>query len=224
LEDGGGTAQSKVRKTNARGDDMTTLYKLTDARDCTRETTQWSAGVTHTAPGDGDLCTQAWIHAYRSALLAVMMDSVHAHYLPRGHLWTADGDVGRDDGSKVGCTSLTTRSRVDVPVVTITQRVAFGILAARAVYTEAAWCAWADKWLSGEDRTVNAADDADARTARAARTALAAAALAARTAAADAADAADAAAADAADAARYANRTLDLAAIAQQAVRENPDA
>src|SRR3990167_6844959 len=123
---------------------------------------------------------------------------------------------GRDDGSKVGCTSLTTRSRVDVPVVTITQRVAFGILAARAVYTEAAWCAWADKWLSGEDRTVNAADDADARTARAARTALAAAALAARTAAADAADAADAA--------RYANRTLDLAAIAQQAVRENPDA
>src|SRR3990167_6899905 len=136
---------------------MSTLYKLTDASDCTRETTQWGADVTHTAPGDGDLCTQAWIHAYRSALLAVMMDSVHGHYLPRGRLLTADGDVGRDDGSKVGCTSLTTRSRVDVPAVTIIQRVAFGILAARQVYKDAAWCAWADKWLSGEDRTVKAA-------------------------------------------------------------------
>jgi len=136
---------------------MTTLYKLTDANDCTRETTQWGAGVTHTAPGDGELCTKSWIHAYRSELLAVMMDPIHGHYLPDGHLWIADGDVGRDDGTKVGCTSLTTCSRVDVPAVTITQRVAFGILAARAVCTDAAWCAWADRWLSGEDRTAEAA-------------------------------------------------------------------
>lgn len=82
----------------------------------------------------------------------------------------------------------------------------FAILCAKRVYKEVSWVSWADKWLSGEDRSVAAARAA-ARAAAAAAAAYAAAdAYAAAYAAADA-DAAVYAAADA-DAAHTSARAL----------------
>ena len=44
-----------------------------------------------------------------------------------------------------------------MPVVSLEQRIRFAILCARAVYREPGWCAWAEAWLTGADRTAAAA-------------------------------------------------------------------
>ena len=92
-----------------------------------------------------------------------------------------------------------------MPEVTSTQKIAFGILCAKEVCENEAWNEWADKWLSGEDRTKeSAAVDA------AAYYAATAAAYAAR----DGAYYAARAAAYAATAAAYAARAAAYAAWA----------
>lgn len=135
---------------------MTILYKLTDEFDRTYGDCWWGKNVTHEADGEGEgeLCTRHWIHAYRDPLLAVLMNPVHGHYQPESmHLWECEGDVGKDDGTKVGCTRLTAIRRMDVPQVTTGQRVKFGILCALEVYREPGFVAWAEGWLSGKDGT-----------------------------------------------------------------------
>ena len=194
---------------------MTTLYKLTDQSGCTRGPTQWGPGVSHSGTGDGDLCGPGWIHAYTHPLLAVLLNPIHAA-LPDPRLWEADGEIALDDsGLKVGCRTLTTLREIPLPQITTTQRVRFGILCAMEVCQDDSWRAWADRWLSGEDRSVSAAAAYAADAARAALYAVSAAA-------AYAADAARAAlyAASAASAAAACTNPLNLITLAERAVRE----
>ncbi len=205
----------------------TTVYKLTDKNDKTRagesNECQWGEGITHTADGNGDLCTDHWIHAYPDPLLAVMMDRVHANYLPKGHLWECKADVGLEKSDKIGCKSLTTIKLMDVPKVTTDQRRAFAIMCALEVYNlwekydkDGKWKKWAEGWLSGKGRSTAAY----AAAAAAAADADAAGAAAAYAAAADAAADAAAYAASAAVRAGQAKK-IDLVAIAHKAVKVN---
>lgn len=134
------------------------LYKLTDDEGRTYGGCQWGEGIEHTAAGTGDLCTHGWIHAYTDPLLAVLLNPIHAHFAnPR--LWEAEGEVGKTDhGLKVGCTQLRTVREIPLPGVTTEQRVRFGILAAQAVCRDPAFGAWAVGWLTGADRSIEAAD------------------------------------------------------------------
>jgi len=219
--------ERKALESGASGEStMTMLYKLTDQNGQTYGETQWGPGVTHTAPGTGELCTNGWIHAYTDPLLAVFLNPIHANFQsPR--LWECEGEVGADDhGLKVGCISLTTLRELPLPEVALDQRVRFAILCAIRGYSEPRWLAWAEGWLSGADRTAAAAAGAWFA-ARAAATAWAAAAEEAAAEAALAAKAAReareaareaAAAAGAVAAAASAAVDLDLAAIAQEAV------
>jgi hypothetical protein len=215
-----------------------TLYKLTDANGKTRagqaNALQWGPNITHTAKrGKPFLCTETVIHAYRSPLLAVLMDPIQGSYGPTAHLWEARGIVATSDGTKVGCKRLKVVKQIPRPTVTREQRIRFAILAAQAVIGDShpIWSVWANKWLSGEDRTVSAAASAAASAASVAAHAASAAAYAAAYEAADAAasaayEEADAAsyeaadAANAADAAASAAYALDLVALAVKAVRE----
>ena len=148
-------------------------YKLTDANDRTYNNTQWGKHVTHTASGAGALCGAGWIHVYTHPLLALLLNPIHGNFRDP-HLWECEcsGECKTDYGLKEGWTSVTTTRRIHVPAITTEQRVRFGILCGKAVYAEPVWNAWADKWLSGEDRSLAAAS-------RAARAALAAASRAA---------------------------------------------
>ena len=130
------------------------LYKLTDKKDQTRNATQWGTGITHTTNGEGDLCGPGWLHAYEDPLLAVLHNPIHGNF-KAPHLWEAEGEgeVKRDGQMKIGVTNLTTVRRIDLPVVSTVQRTAYGILCAKSVYSDVKWNQWADKWLSGEDRT-----------------------------------------------------------------------
>ena len=181
------------------------LIKLTDANGQTRGGTQWAEGATHQAePGDGALCSEHWIHAYRTPLLAVLCNPIHANIdHPIG--WEAEGDIGADDGLKVGSKALTTLRRIGLPVVSIAQRVRWGILCALKARQSAAFESWAARWLSGEDRSRSSASEAEG---------------AAWAAAAEAATAEWAAAA-AASAAR-AGVSIDFASLAERAVAEEP--
>lgn len=76
-----------------------------------------------------------------------------AHSIPRGTV----GAMLTDHGLKVGCSVLMLTKELPVPAVTTNHRVHFAILCALAVYSEPSFVTWAEKWLSGEDRSVMAA-------------------------------------------------------------------
>ena len=135
------------------------LYKLTDSNNRTRGGMQWGEGATHAAPGEGsDLCSGGVIHCYASPLIAVLMDPGHADYLQGGgKLWLAEGEIIVSDGLKAGCKSLTTLREIEVPAMTLEQRAALVILSVKQVCDDPEWMAWAGRWLSGKDRSAEAA-------------------------------------------------------------------
>jgi len=199
------------------------LYKLTDEHDQTYGGCQWGPGVTVETSGKGGLCGPGFTHWYTHPLLAALLNPVHGRFnLDTAHLWEGEGEpVKTDYGLKVGCTKATTLRRVDLPKATTAQRVRFGILCAMAVYTSVEWRAWAEGWLSGADRSKEAAWAEAARAAAAAWAAWAAAAKEAKEAAAWAAAGAARAAEAAADAA--AKPGFDLIALAEEAMKEATD-
>jgi len=191
------------------------LYKLTNQDGTTFGGCQWGEDVTHTTDGKGDLCGPGWLHAYTDPLLAVFLNPVHGCFV-NPLLWEAEGEIGKnDDGTKVGCTALTTIRQIPLPVVTNEQRVRFGILCAMQVYAELSFVVWAKKWLSGDDRAAWAAVAWVARAA-VAWGAGAGAAWAAAWAAAEASGVAWGAEAARA-AARVVDKRIDLPALARQA-------
>jgi len=194
------------------------LFKLTDRDGQTRGRTQWGPGASHSGTGGGGLCGPGWIHAYEHPLVAVLMNPIHARVkTPR--LWEAEGEVGLRDGQfKCGCKTLTTVREIPLPAVTTEMRVRFAIMCAAEVCADLPWNAWADRWLSGEDRSAEAAWAAQA-TSWAAYAAQAAASWAAHAAARAAAAAAWAAwaAEAAAAAAREVGHGIDFFGIAEKA-------
>jgi len=190
-------------------------YKLTDHMGQTYGGTQWGPGVTHEAPGTGDLCTSGWIHLYDDTLVAAMMNPIHAHF-DKPRLWRCEwsGATRDDHGLKRGRQRCTTVEELPVPVVTTEQRIRFGILVAKRVCSDPGWNQWADRWLSGEDRSRLSAADASWS---------AEAAWSAADASWSAEAAWSAAAWSAAEAAaRAAQSPLDIAAIAREAVESEP--
>ena len=153
------------------------VYKLTDYNNQTRNNTQWGEGVTHTASGEGELCSRGWLHAYTDPRLAVILNPIHTNFSnPR--LWEAEagGEFKHDKQLKMGCTKLTTTREIPLPKISSDVKTEFAIRCALKVYQEGSFVVWANKWLSGEDRTGAAAEAAAeaAWAARAARVAWAA--------------------------------------------------
>ena len=133
-------------------------YKLTDENNRTRNNTEWGENVTHEAMGnEKQLCTDGWIHFYEDPLVAMMMNPIHASF-DNPHLWEAEaeGEVLRE-ATKSGCKKLTTLKQIPLPEITLTQRVAFGILCALEVCADESFREWAKKWLSGKNRSACAA-------------------------------------------------------------------
>ena len=188
----------------------------------TQNNTQWGENVTHEATGDiqKGLCSDAWIHAYTHPLLAVFMNPVHAR-IKNPILWEGKGEgEAKFESEKCGFRKFTTLRQIPLPEVTDVQKITFGILCVKEVYKDPSWNQWADKWLSGEDRTeasaaAYAAADAAAYAANAARAAANAEYVA------NAASASASASAYAAEsAAKATGKELDFVSIALKAVKE----
>ena len=183
-------------------------YKLTDQKMQTWGGYQWRESIWHEATGDisQGLCSDAWLHCYDSSLLAILHNPLHGDITnPRLFEVEVDGESKDNHGIKCGYRRMKIVREIPTPKISTVQRIAYGIICAKAVYHSEKWNIWADKWLSNEDRTDAAAADAAAAT-------YAAAAYSAA-----AADYSAAAAADAADAAPYAAGAAAHAAAATYA-------
>jgi hypothetical protein len=180
------------------------LYKLTDQNMQTYNGYQWELGVKRTATGSGTHpCSNGVLHAYTDPRLAVIFNRIHANIAnPKLFIIETDDYIG-SDGKKCWSKSQTLISNIPLPIITSEQLCEFAIRCAILVYKNPTYILWANQWLSGINRSADAADAAHA-----AATAHAAHAAAYASAHADAAHASAyavvAATADAAHAAAYA--------------------
>ena len=205
-------------------------YKLTDQNHRTKNRKLFQLGVPVTVPAENnewELCTNSWIHFYTDPLIAVLMNPVHANFRTP-ILWECkcEGEM-LFEPLKSGCKKLTVLKQLDIPDITLINRVAFGIFCTQEVYKNMVWNTWANNWLNNIDRSktdaaTNAAAAAaaaystyatDAAYAAYAATYAASRAAYAAYAATDAANAAYAAANAAANAANAAANAANAAAI-----------
>ena len=134
------------------------LYKLTDSDFCTHKNTKWGENVTHSVTGEVELCKNA-LHAYTDPRLAAILNPIHSDFI-NPILWEAEGNVVVRDHTKVGCNRLTTIRQIPLPKISTEQRAKFAITCAKKVCKDKKFNDWADKWLSGEDRTKKSAANA----------------------------------------------------------------
>lgn len=135
------------------------VYKITDEYSETRGNTVWGEGVSHEAPGEGELCSAGWIHCYIDPYIAAFMHRVHVPF-ENPILWEAEAEPPfKYEGQlKMGCRKLTTIRKIPLPLISIEQRVEVAIRCALAVGSKTdAFTAWANNWLSGADRSSEAA-------------------------------------------------------------------
>jgi hypothetical protein len=189
-----------------------TGYKLTDADGCTKGNGKgryhWTPGEWHEAPKLGGMCDNenTGFHYYANPYLAVFMNPAHGRYdLDTAQLWSCKVEDAQTDGTKSKARRLRLIERVELPRMTLEQRIYCAIqcvlLSGWIWRGRAEWVRWAEGWISGADRTRESA--------RRTHYAYAGAAYAAAEAAARYA---------AAYAAAYAGG-IDIAAIAEQACR-----
>jgi hypothetical protein len=201
------------------------VYKLTDENMRTYGNCQWKIGEWKKTDGKGELCGPGWLHCYSSPLLAILLNPIHADFdSPRLFIAETKGRGKHDKGLKSGYSEMRLIKEIAIPKITLTQKVAFGILCAKEVYKDQSWNNWANKRLNGKDRSDNAAANAAyaayaAHAANATANAAAAnAAHAAAYAAHDAYAATNAAAYAATNAANAANMSINFIKIANDAM------
>ena len=190
------------------------MYKLVDKKWETRDNTKWSIGQTNRVTGEGkELCSPDLLHCYKSPVQAVLFNPIHANIPDPILLEIECSEILADDGLKYGCKEQTPLKEISLPDINLEQRVTFAIYCALEVCSEETFVIWANNWLSGKDRSCEAAEAAEAAAARASYWSAAAAARAARA----AAEAAARAAAEAAAAEAAAEVKLDFDSLIKKA-------
>ncbi len=135
-------------------------YKITDKNLQTHEKCQWVVGEEKVITDSGNnLCSHDVFHFYDSPELAVLLNPIHANYKNGFKLWEIECDEVIHDRLKGGSKRQTLKKEIAIPVLTVEQRIKFLILCAKKIakYKSKGWNLWADKWLSGEDISANAA-------------------------------------------------------------------
>ena len=135
---------------------METIYKLTRPDGTTYGEFQWEPGKLYRFPGGGELCTAAYAHGYRTPAMAVLMNPMHANF-DSYVLWRGEGVVEIDDGTKVGLTECVLHKQIEAPLLTIEQRVEFGLRCAMLVCADPTWLWGANAWLNYTDSAAGAA-------------------------------------------------------------------
>jgi len=132
-------------------------YKLTDQNMQTFLGFQWEIGKWVHTSGKGSLCTKGWLHCYTHPLLAILLNPIHANIKnPKLFRVSVKGKRETNKGLKLGFSYMKLVKEIPVPTITLTQKIAFGILCAKEVYKEEKWNQWANNWLSGKDRSKDA--------------------------------------------------------------------
>ena len=136
-------------------------YKLTNQDNTTHGNFKWKIGKWYKTSGNGNLCGPGWLHFYTDPLLAVFFNPIHAG-VKNPKLWEAEvkGKTKDDNGIKCGWTIGRIVRQIKLPIITTEQRIEIAIRCGMAAYRTQEWTQWAENWLSGKDRTANAANAA----------------------------------------------------------------
>jgi hypothetical protein len=135
---------------------MTKIYcKLTDQNMRTHNGFQWKLGKKEIIKKKGGkLCSDSYFHCYEHPLLAVLLNPIHANIKrPRLFLIEVGGECKDDNGLKCGFKEMTMIEEIELPDISLNQKIAFGILCALEVYKEDSFVKWANNWLSNIDRS-----------------------------------------------------------------------
>lgn len=134
-----------------------TYIKLTREDGTTRNNMPWAVGLTNRATGRGRrLCSDGVLHVYDTPEQAAFMR--HRHCLDYTRAWEVRSRCkGVTDGTKRGIKSCAVVREIQLPEITLDQRIKIGIRASLLVYTEDSYVKWATQWLSGETRSRGAA-------------------------------------------------------------------
>ena len=129
-------------------------YKLTTQDLKTHNNYQWEIGRKEVTSGEGELCSDGWLHCYHHPVLAIIMNPNHANINnPKLFEVECGGSYKDDRGLKCGFTEMTLIKEIELPTLTITQKVAFSILISRLYYKEESYINWGNNWLNNTDRT-----------------------------------------------------------------------
>ena len=85
----------------------TRIYKLTDQEMKTYNGFQWKLGKWYKTSGEGDLCSEGWLHCYRDKNMAVLMNPAQADIEnPRLFVGEGRGKVKHDGYLKSGFSEM----------------------------------------------------------------------------------------------------------------------
>lgn len=140
---------------------MTVVYRfVTNDMRSRFDQSLWIPNMVRTAPGGSEtkgqvLCTDAVLHAYQTRFHAGLFNFCHGGYHPNDRqLWEGEATVVADDGSKLGCTRLTLKRRVDEIDLTLANKVELLLrLVKKITHPGPQFARWADDWARGKDRT-----------------------------------------------------------------------
>lgn len=181
---------------------MPIMYKLLTQGMTSYAGMKWELGETNHAGVPGtQMCTDQVLHCYADPYLAVLLNPLHADIKNPRLFKIAVPEVVATDGLKHASKSQALLEELPLPVITTQERVRFAITCALQVHPEGPFAEWAQRWLTGMDRSAAAARAAGVYAARVAGACAADCAAAAADYAANYADYAEYAAAEAARAA-----------------------
>lgn len=105
-------------------------------------------------------CSHYFLYVWNDLNLAAMMDPFYGWYQDGGKIWNAETDgtennptgfeqlLGKESWTRVRVTSGT-----ELPTMTTATRVRFAIYVARVLWYSSNWNTWANNWLDSTDRT-----------------------------------------------------------------------
>lgn len=137
-------------------------YKIVQKNMTTHKGHAWVQGIEQIIDKPGtDLCSDQVFHFYDTPAIAVFLNVIHANYT-NYVIWAVDCDEVAHDGLKGGAKRMTLQYIVPTPVISLEQRVTIAIKISMAYYHDAAYHTWATAWLSGKDKSAEAAAGAAA--------------------------------------------------------------
>ena len=131
-------------------------YKLLDQElKSNNGTFQWEIGKEYTIDKPGNkMCSDEVFHCYNHPVLAVLFNILHGN-IENPRLFEIEvPEFVNNDKLKYASKSQKLIKEIDLPVISIEQRIEFAIRVAKLVCDDEKWNSWADKWLIGEDRTI----------------------------------------------------------------------
>jgi hypothetical protein len=152
------SAETPANVERANSKQTVTMFKLVTQENTTKNNTLWEIGVTNKAKQEGTkMCSGQVLHCYSDPRLAILFNPIHANIREPKLMEISCSPIVNTDGLKHACKEQTPVKFLELPTISLNQKVAFAIKCSMLVYKAAGFIAWAEKWLSGEDRTCAAA-------------------------------------------------------------------